>query len=332
MLIERSWQRAAKADFSLASTEPSSLSRASAEVWLCVNSYCHANDSIWANHQRQAMLAGASEGRRRRYRPRQMPDPLLTADDLALRPGGGVRSPWLREALAAEGDPPPLPGLSRDRSCDVAIVGGGYTGLWTALQLKERAPELEVVLLEQDICGGGPSGRNGGFVNAWWDELDTLEELYGAEPALAAARALSESVRAIGAWCEQHDVDAHYRHAGHAGRLHHGAARRPATRLGGGGATAGRPRGVRGAHPGRGPGALRIPALPKRRLHAGWGHRAAGAAGAGPATALRWNVASSSTSRAVRGRAWSATDRELRCWSTDRMGRIGSRPTRWSWR
>lgn len=143
-----------------------------------------------------------------------MPDPLLTADDLTLRPGGGVRSPWLRDALAAEGDPSPLPGPSRDRSCDVAIVGGGYTGMWTALQMKERAPEREVVLLEQDICGGGPSGRNGGFVNAWWDELDTLEKLYGAEPAISAARALSESVRAIGTWCEQHDVDAHYRHAG----------------------------------------------------------------------------------------------------------------------
>ena len=115
--------------------------------------------------------------RPRRYRPLQMADPLLTSDDLALRPGGGLRSPWLREALAAEGDPSPLPALAGDRSCDVAIVGGGYTGLWTALQLKERAPELEVVLLEQDICGGGPSGRNGGFVNAWWDELDTLAEL-----------------------------------------------------------------------------------------------------------------------------------------------------------
>jgi glycine/D-amino acid oxidase-like deaminating enzyme len=143
-----------------------------------------------------------------------MPEPQLTADDLALRPGRGVRSPWLREALAAEADPSPLPGPSHDRSCDVAIVGGGYTGLWTALQLKERAPELEVVLLEQDICGGGPSGRNGGFVNAWWDELDTLAELHGPERALAAARGLSESVRAIGAWCERHDVDAHYRRAG----------------------------------------------------------------------------------------------------------------------
>jgi glycine/D-amino acid oxidase-like deaminating enzyme len=143
-----------------------------------------------------------------------MPEPLLTPGDLALRPGRGARSPWLREALAAEGDPPPLPAPSGDRACDVAIVGGGYTGLWTALHLKDRAPELEVVLLEQDICGGGPSGRNGGFVSAWWDELDTLEELYGAEPALAAARAVSESVRAIGTWCAEHGVDAHYRQAG----------------------------------------------------------------------------------------------------------------------
>ena len=143
-----------------------------------------------------------------------MSESLLTPEDLALRPGHGVRSPWLREALAAEGDPPPLPPLARDRDCDVAIVGGGYTGLWTALQLKQRAPDLEVVVLEQDICGGGPSGRNGGFVNGWWDELDTLEEIYGAEPALAAARALSESMRAIGAWCQEHGVDAHFRHAG----------------------------------------------------------------------------------------------------------------------
>jgi glycine/D-amino acid oxidase-like deaminating enzyme len=143
-----------------------------------------------------------------------MPESVLTPDDLALRPGLGARSPWLREALAAEGDPPPLPPPSADMTCDVAIVGGGYTGLWTALQLKDRAPELEVVLLEQDICGGGPSGRNGGFVNAWWDELDTLEELYGAGPALAAAHAVSDSVRAISAWCDERGIDAHYRQAG----------------------------------------------------------------------------------------------------------------------
>ena len=58
-----------------------------------------------------------------------MADAALTPGDLALRPGRGVRSPWLREALAAEGDPAPLPGPAADLAADVAIVGGGYTGL-----------------------------------------------------------------------------------------------------------------------------------------------------------------------------------------------------------
>jgi glycine/D-amino acid oxidase-like deaminating enzyme len=143
-----------------------------------------------------------------------MTDSLLTTGDLALRPGRGVRSPWLRDALAAEGDPAPLPGPGTDVDADVAIVGGGYVGLWTAEQLSRRSPELRVVVLEQDICGGGPSGRNGGFVNAWWDELDTLIALHGPERALEAARAVSGSVAAIGAWCQEHGVDAHFRQAG----------------------------------------------------------------------------------------------------------------------
>jgi glycine/D-amino acid oxidase-like deaminating enzyme len=139
---------------------------------------------------------------------------LLTQADLALRPGRGVRNPWLREALAAEGDQPPAPPPRRNLDVDVAIVGGGYTGLWTAYHLTERAPELRIAILEQDICGGGPSGRNGGFVNGWWDELDGLAELHGEEQALAAAREVAASVYAIGAWCERHGVDAHFRRAG----------------------------------------------------------------------------------------------------------------------
>jgi glycine/D-amino acid oxidase-like deaminating enzyme len=143
-----------------------------------------------------------------------MDSSLLTDADLALRPGRGQRSPWLREALAAEGDPEPAPPPTGDVSSDVAIVGGGYTGLWTAYQLQERAPELRVVVIEQDICGGGPSGRNGGFVNGWWDELETLADLYGVEAALEAAREGGLSVHQIGAWCKQNGVDAHFRLGG----------------------------------------------------------------------------------------------------------------------
>jgi glycine/D-amino acid oxidase-like deaminating enzyme len=139
---------------------------------------------------------------------------LLTDGDLELRPGRGQRSAWLCEALAAEGDPLPLPAPTGAVQADVVIIGGGYTGLWTALQLRERAPQLAVTILEQDICGGGPSGRNGGFVNAWWDELDTLVDLYGADRALEAAREASRSVHDIGAWCRANGVDAHYRQAG----------------------------------------------------------------------------------------------------------------------
>jgi hypothetical protein len=132
----------------------------------------------------------------------------------ALTPGA-QRGWWLREALAAETDAEPRP-LKGDVNADVVIVGGGFTGLWTAYHLVKAKPDLKVVLLEQDICGGGPSGRNGGFASGWWDELDGLITLYGREPAVRACRAIGESINAIGEFCEAHGVDAWYKHAGYA--------------------------------------------------------------------------------------------------------------------
>jgi glycine/D-amino acid oxidase-like deaminating enzyme len=153
----------------------------------------------------------------------------------ALTPGS-QRSWWLHEALAAEGEvqggrpragsvehgrqggrPPTedCPPLSADVNADVVIVGGGFTALWSAYFLTERRPELRVVLLEQDICGGGPSGRNGGFASGWWDELDGLLTLYGPEASVGACRAISASIVAIGEFCAQHGVDAWYRKAGY---------------------------------------------------------------------------------------------------------------------
>jgi glycine/D-amino acid oxidase-like deaminating enzyme len=128
---------------------------------------------------------------------------------------GRQRSYWLREALALEADPTPLPGPREPSTHDVVIIGGGYTGLWTAYFLTEADPGIRIVIVEQDICGGGPSGRNGGFLHGWWDQLPLLEELYGADAALEVARAADASVSGTLAFCERHGVDAWFRRGGY---------------------------------------------------------------------------------------------------------------------
>ncbi|HJT64135.1 MAG TPA: FAD-binding oxidoreductase [Candidatus Limnocylindria bacterium] len=134
-------------------------------------------------------------------------------------PRAGVkRAWWLREALATErmtGGTLPAPPLRGQEIADVAIVGGGYTGMWTAYFLTERDPGMRIVIVEQDICGGGPSGRNGGFVHGWWEQLPYLVKRYGSEAGLEIAAAADEVVDGIGAWCEEHGVDAWYRKAGY---------------------------------------------------------------------------------------------------------------------
>lgn len=121
-----------------------------------------------------------------------------------------TRSLWLQEAPSGD-DASPLEGEER---ADVCIVGGGYTGLWAALALKDHQPSLDVVLVEADVCGSGASGRNGGFVMSWWNKFMTLEKLCGREEALALATASAEAVAEIGSFCDANGVDAHFRHDG----------------------------------------------------------------------------------------------------------------------
>ena len=132
----------------------------------------------------------------------------------ALTPGA-QRSWWLREALAAEKDPAACPPLGSDATADVVIVGGGFTGMWTAYQLARKNPQLGITILEQDICGGGPSGRNGGFASGWWDELDSLTKLFGEAGAVRTCQALGASIDGLGKFCQEHGVDAWYRKAGY---------------------------------------------------------------------------------------------------------------------
>ena len=123
------------------------------------------------------------------------------------------RSLWLDEAVSsAEAPAPPLEGAAR---ADVAIMGGGYAGLWTAIRIKQREPSCDVVVLEQDICGGGASGRNGGFALSWWAKRGTLVEICGPDGALELAHAAESAVDELGAFCQEHGIDARYHRGGH---------------------------------------------------------------------------------------------------------------------
>ena len=86
-------------------------------------------------------------------------------------------------------EPDSNPTLVRTESCDLCIVGGGYTGLWTAIIAKERDPSRDVILIDAHEVGSAASGRNGGFMDSslthgvanaqqrFPDEVNVLEEL-----------------------------------------------------------------------------------------------------------------------------------------------------------
>ena len=123
-----------------------------------------------------------------------------------VAPHAGPSSWWLEEARTHSGDVA-APVLSGALDVDVAVVGGGYTGLWTALALREREPSLVVALLEGRRVGEGPSGRNGGFLHGYWSSLPTLRQALGDGGALQLAHASSAIVPAVRGFCETHSED-----------------------------------------------------------------------------------------------------------------------------
>ena len=122
---------------------------------------------------------------------------------------------WLDEALAAEGPAADAPPVTGDLRVDVAVVGGGYTGLWTALAVREHDPGASVAVLEAEIAGWGPSGRNGGFLNGYWTHLSRLRPVFGDRDALAVARAAARVVPAVRAFCEARGEDVWLRRGGY---------------------------------------------------------------------------------------------------------------------
>jgi glycine/D-amino acid oxidase-like deaminating enzyme len=100
----------------------------------------------------------------------------------------------------------PLPG---DRAADVCIVGGGFTGLWTAYYLKRARPELDVVVLERAFAGYGASGRNGGWLSSQFAaSRAAMARTHGREAVLSLQRAMQATVEEVLAVCAREGIDA----------------------------------------------------------------------------------------------------------------------------
>lgn len=128
-----------------------------------------------------------------------------------IGPNSKHRSFWLQEVA---GDAPDEPQFGGSIRTDVAIAGGGYAGLWTAIRIKELMASCDVTLLEQDICGGGASGRNGGFVLSWTPKFSSLNALFGSQDALRIARDSVAAISELADFASHHRIDADFRRGG----------------------------------------------------------------------------------------------------------------------
>ncbi|MEU2722621.1 NAD(P)/FAD-dependent oxidoreductase [Streptomyces smyrnaeus] len=105
----------------------------------------------------------------------------------------------------------PEPPLRENVDCDVAIVGGGYTGLWAAHFLKEAEPALDIRVVEAEYAGHGASGRADGFVTPTiGKDIQALVEQFGKHRALEASQAVGRSVLEIGRFTRRNKIDAEY--------------------------------------------------------------------------------------------------------------------------
>ncbi|MGF1684702.1 FAD-dependent oxidoreductase [Photobacterium minamisatsumaniensis] len=120
---------------------------------------------------------------------------------------------WFAQAMGIETSSQPNV-LQNDVETDVCIVGGGFTGLWTAINLKQQQPDLDVVVIDKGLCGSGASGRNGGCMLTWSTKYLSMKKLYGEKQAAQLVAASEQAVYEIEDFCEQHDIDAQLRRNG----------------------------------------------------------------------------------------------------------------------
>ncbi len=128
-----------------------------------------------------------------------------------LRPYNDI-SFWLEDAGEAL---TPRPALQRSSEVDVAILGAGYTGLWTAYYLLRANPGMRVAIVEREIAGYGASGRNGGWCSPRFPlSAAVMTRRYGAGAARAVLMALQSAVDEIRDVCQRESIDACFRACG----------------------------------------------------------------------------------------------------------------------
>ncbi|WP_406114888.1 NAD(P)/FAD-dependent oxidoreductase [Kitasatospora purpeofusca] len=116
---------------------------------------------------------------------------------------GGVSFWWGRLGI-----PDARPALPGNREVDVCVVGGGYTGLWTAYYLKKADPGLRIAVLEQRFCGYGASGRNGGWLYNGFAGRGAFARQYGQERAAAMQRVMDRAVGEVADTLAAENIDA----------------------------------------------------------------------------------------------------------------------------
>lgn len=109
---------------------------------------------------------------------------------------------------AQDGIPAPREPLPGDTTADVCVVGGGFTGLWTAYYLKKAAPFLNITVLEGKFCGYGASGRNGGWLYNGIAGRDTYALKHGHDAAVRLQRAMNDTVAEVVRVAADESIDA----------------------------------------------------------------------------------------------------------------------------
>jgi glycine/D-amino acid oxidase-like deaminating enzyme len=124
----------------------------------------------------------------------------------------GAISFWLEDA---DDDLTPRPPLDGTTDVDVAVLGAGFTGLWTALELLKREPSMRVAVIEREIAGFGASGRNGAWCSGELNiSMDVLAERHGVDAAKAVRRVMHDTVDEVARAAAGEGIDACVRKGG----------------------------------------------------------------------------------------------------------------------